>query len=217
MALIVSMMLLGGEIWFGKLNGAVNTLAFGFMVHIYHYTLLTGNKVKTMGSSSPEQSPGLMFWLAYIFPFLILIPVFITVMTSMDVQKQAFGLAILICVPIFILTLSLIGTMLPSAVLRQTASPIAALKRSKSTFWFILWRILVGPTLIFVIFVASTIWANRQGLIPETPSNFSEITPWTTLLLFPTMIGLFNSALTASILSMAYAKSQGETLPELQS
>lgn len=213
--LAISAMLLALDIWFAETSSTGATIIFGLIIHIFHYTLLTGEKINFWRKGTREQNPSFKYFLVYLFPLFISYLVFQSINVFVDDQRQIMAIAILIFTPVIILTLSLIGTMLPSAVLKRTASPIVALRRAQNTFWFVLWRLLLGPTLLITVFIAATLWANKQGILPETPSNFSEITPWTIVLLVPLLIVFFSGALTASILSMAYAKSQNETLPNL--
>lgn len=207
------------EIWGNFSSIFPTTIVSGLLVYIYHDTLLFGTKIDIWKSGKNNPFPGLNFWLACLFPILVSLAVFNIALLIIDVPRnQLMGLILIVLVPLFGIVISFFGTMIPAAVMEESISPFAALKRSRKTFWFIFWRLIIGPFIYSVVIFISFIWMGKNGYAPEYPSTLSQITVWSALYYVTfSLLGVFNNALTASILSMAYAKSKGETLPELKS
>ncbi len=94
---------------------------------------------------------------------------------------------------------------MPAATVGTSTGLKAALKRAHKTFWFILWRLFAGPALYSIVLMTLLVQLGKLSDLPPFPQSFSEISVANTVYnVGMTFFGIFNSALTASILSMAF-------------
>jgi len=190
-------------------------MVYGYLAFAFHFTLLTGTTISMFQLTGQNPSPSWSFWVAFILPifFLILamITTFFIVKASLPDEalpgRAAQGYAMLFSIPVFGVLLAAIGTMIPAATIRTSMGVRAALKRARKSFWFILWRLVTGPTVFSLIFMGVALMLDQQGLVSEVPETFAGITVSNTV--YQTVagfLGIFNTALTASIFSMAYTR-----------
>ncbi len=218
------------DIWGG--DSATKTVApklilHGFLLFLFHYTMLTGSVVEVWRKRSINTGPKMHFWIAFAFPPVVSLAVclaFILLMQSTSLaeavtHEMRFILYMLLFGLSFWIVLSIFGTMLPAATLGSATDFSAALKRSRKSFWFVCWRLLVGPVLYSLSVIAVLVSAIVLGLMPDIPSipnSFADITiynaVWYVALGF---VMIFNNTLTAAILSMAYLRSEEGHNPQV--
>ncbi|WP_170432700.1 hypothetical protein [Ruegeria arenilitoris] len=188
-------------------------MVYGYLAFAFHYTLLTGATTSVFKTSGQTPSPNWSFWVAFILPiFFLLLAMgiaFFIVKAKLPAEMlpgdAALGFAMLVSLPLFGLLLAAIGTMIPAAAIQASTGVRAALKRARRSFWFILWRLITGPTVFTLVFVGVTLTLAQQGLDPAIPETFAGITVSNaTYHTVAGFLGIFNTALTASIFSMAY-------------
>jgi hypothetical protein len=226
--LFVSAFLFAAEIWAnGRIarNLVPQIMGYGYLVFFFHVTMLKGYTVKFWKNGKKNtDSPEKHFWIAYLFP-LIAIVVLIVVLTWVllsifDTQPGYLdaikGLVLLLTALFIAVLVSLFGTMIPAAVVKSSIGFSAALKRARSSFLFILWRLIVGPGLVTIGIFFLIVVLEGQGLALTTPGAFADVTLVNTLLNIALgAIGIFTSALTAAILSMAYLRYEEGQKPQL--
>lgn len=188
-------------------------IVYGYLAFAFHFTLLTGTSISVFQTSSHPPSPSWSFWVAFLLPIFFLLLVigvtFFTVKAKLPAEvlpgDAALGFAMLVSLPLFGLLLAAVGTMIPAAAVRASTGVHAALKRARRSFWFILWRLITGPTVFSLVFVGVTLTMAQHGLDSAVPETFAGITfSNATYHTVAGFLGIFNTALTASIFSMAY-------------
>lgn len=215
------------DIWandspFRKLVPAV--LIHGYLVYIFHLTLLKGPPIKLFGKNSLALSPDRHFWIAFVSMSVVAIflafgffSIVSSSLVSFDVPgNAATGLAFLLSVACLGVLFSVLGTMIPAATIGSAVGFAAALKRARRSFWYILWRLITGPTLsslgIFVLWIILL----QQGLFPPFPETFSDVTVFNAVSdISLRFFGTFSTALVAAIFSMAYLQVEEGRAPEI--
>ncbi|WP_127114885.1 hypothetical protein [Shimia sediminis] len=208
--LATSVILFAFDIWAATsaIKGLVpKFFVYGFLIFNFHFTTLKGIRVSAFGSIPPGGKPTFNFWFAYGLPVAAIVVVFFVSFNALNEPygTSAAGYSTLIMLVAFGLFLALFGTMIPAATVGTSVGLRAALRRSRQSFWFVLWRLILGPGLYGVCLFSLVIVLQNKGIIPPEPQAFAQVTPinalWSVTI---TILGLFNSALTATILSMAY-------------
>ncbi|WP_159453904.1 hypothetical protein [Ruegeria meonggei] len=190
-------------------------MVYGYLAFAFHFTLLTGTTVSVFQFFPQNSSPSWSFWVAFLLPIFFLIlamvtTIFIVKSTLPDEAlsgREALGYAMLFSIPLFGVLLAAVGTMIPAATIRTSTGVRAALRRARRSFWFILWRLVTGPTVFSLIFMGVALTLDQQGFASEVPETFAGITVSNAV--YQTVagfLGIFNTALTASIFSMAYTR-----------
>ncbi|MBO9477666.1 hypothetical protein J7382_08990 [Shimia sp. R11_0] len=207
----------------GSSGVAASVIVQGFLVFVFHAALLTGASPNIFGNFGKDLQPTWRFWVAYAVPLTFCIAAMLIV-AFLFLGGVAIGgsteiwviLVFLVVVPFWGVLIALIGTMVPAATLRQSISLSATLKRGRRSFWFVLWRLALGPGVFASALFALLMFLESHSIAPSFPETFQELTvingAWSVLVEF---IGLFSSALAASVLSMAYVRVEGgELFPE---
>lgn len=106
-------------------------------------------------------------------------------------KDQTVGVAILIFLPLYLLSLSLFGTAMPAAVDRD---PRYSLRAGMKTTFGMMGRLLLGPGLCNVVLfaaIAALVWAEAQMAAPLSPvATFVETAALTFLGFFPAIVGV---------------------------
>lgn len=186
-------------------------MAYGYTAYFFHLTILTGFEDSLFKKGSKAQTPKFGFWVAYFLPVLVLIvavvmslKVFLARYISLLMPELVVYVALLFAVFIFGVFLAVFGTMIPAAVVGRGTGISAAFVRAKSTIFYVFPRLVLGPFLVSVVWfviasileriVGNQIGAQSVlGFVLETGSN---------------LLGYFSIALTASILSSAFLRSE---------
>lgn len=204
-------------------TGLVGSIViYGFAVFAFHFTSLTGQPINLFRKIEKETGPTWRFWVAYIAPLAFLLITIILIAfwlasfeTGIGSTDSMTGLLLIASMPLFGIALSLVGSMLPAGVMRHPIGLRVTLRRARTTFWFILWRLVAGPALAFGVLVGGVLYLEALGVFPSLSTSRGDFSMDQAILdtLFG-MIGFFTSALTASILSMAYLKAGGLVINE---
>lgn len=186
-------------------------MAYGYIAYFFHLTILTGFEDSLFKKGSKAPTPKFGFWLAYLLPFLVLFAavilsfkLFLPKFISLLLPGLVGYVALLFAVFIFGVFLAVFGTMIPAAVVGRSTGISAAFVRAKSTIFYVFPRLVLGPFLVSVVWfviasileriVGYQIGAQRVlGFVLETGSN---------------LFGYFSIALTTSILSSAFLRSE---------
>lgn len=186
-------------------------MAYGYTAYFFHLTILTGFEDSLFKKGSKAPVPKFSFWLAYFLPVLVLIAavifslkLFLAKFISLLLPGLVVYVALLFAVFIAGVFLAVFGTMIPAAVVGRGTGIAAAFARSRSTILYVFPRLALGPFLVSVVWfvIASIIerivgyqigTQSVLGIVMETGSN---------------LFGYFSIALTASILSSAYLRSE---------
>ncbi len=171
---------------------------------------------KDMGPDATMQQDW-HFWIAYLFPFITLVGAAsgIAFLIHSILPSGELALDVILSFSLFIsLTLSLFvlsgfGTMIPAAIAKKSVGFKAALKRSHGSYWFVFWRLLVGPALLGFVWVSMVTFLSLTELVPQIPETFSGVTVTNTFWsITAEFLGSFLGALCASIFSLAYLRAE---------
>ena len=218
---MISLLSFGIELWAaGKPSKSLvpTLLLHGYIIYIFHFCILTDFKGSLLTKNANIGNPKMRFWLAFSLPLIALMVMTFSIAmilaTQLTEEAVAPGLskfAALLCgIVILWFLLSLVGTMIPAAVLNKPIALGVTLRRTRKTFFPIFWRLLVGPGLYGAItFSALAVMAMKE-IVPNPPAGFSDVTltngAYSVLINF---LSFYTSALTAAVLSMAYLRAEG--------
>lgn len=219
--LFMSLLSFGIELWSAarSMKMPVPTLMLhGYAIYIFHLCILTDFKGSLLTKNENISVPNMRFWLAFFLPLIVLVVVALLVANALgsqlDGEALAPGVAKLIAMTCSIVALwfflSLIGTMIPAAVLNKPIGFGVTLRRARETFLPIFWRLLVGPGLYGATSILAFTFLAMNDVAPNPPAGFSDVTltngAFSVLINF---LSFFTSALTAAVLSMAYMRVEG--------
>lgn len=217
--LLVSTTLFAADLYSaGRISTALvpSLLGYGYLAYIFHASLLEDFHQKTWGSDATMQQDW-RFWIAYLFPFVTLLGAALgiaflihSILPSGKLTLDVIlSVSLLISLTISLFLLSVFGTMIPAAIAKKSVGFKAALKRSHGSYWFVFWRLLVGPAFMGIVWVSLGTFLTLTELVPQIPETFSEVTVtnafWSIAVKF---LGSFLSALCASIFSLAYLRAE---------
>lgn len=202
----------------------VGTIAlYGFMAFAFHCAVLTGEKMDFWGRTDSGHKPSWRFWVAYMWPPLVMVIVLLIVVSQVrnmmpqrDLATEIIPISAFVAVPFFVVLLAFIGTMLPAATLGHPIGLGPTLKRTRATFWFVLWRLVAGPVVVTAVWVVANISVKlvafeMSGFVLVSPESLESLTFGGAIFsVAASFVGFFNTALATAILSMAYMKAGGE-------
>lgn len=119
---------------------------------------------------------------------------------------------LILALPLFLITFSLFGTVLPAIVVEGNRSIARAIRRGFKTFFFTAGRLIIGPGVILALmfWFALAYPYSDDGLIMADFENFSvqNLIP----AIFLTFVSAISTVMLAVILSQAYVRAE-EKLP----
>jgi len=206
-------MLFAAEAWVGDRQSALlagEVFGYGYMVFVFHWTLLTGKPLSTFRRNAPNANPRGAFWLVIIGVSVLglaiaLVIAFVVTRIVLEDSKALLGVFLLVTYPAIGLILAVFGTLIPVAVLGDPLSLSENFTRAGKSFSYVLWRLIAGPGVASIAYFALIIASSRAGILPAPPTSLASITLANAA--FGVFVGAYFlsiSALTASILSMAY-------------
>lgn len=219
--LLMSLLSFGIELWAaGKPSRTLVPIFFlhGYVIYIFHFCILTDFKGSLLTKNANIGNPRMRFWLAFSLPLIALMitTFFIASLLATQLSEEAVApglskfVALMCGIVILWFLLSLVGTMIPAAVLNKPIAFDVTLRRARKTFVPIFWRLLVGPGLYGAIATSAFTFMVVKDIAPNPPVGFSNVTltngAFSVLINF---LSFFPSALTAAVLSMAYMRVEG--------
>lgn len=201
------------------LNMIPNIVAFGYLAFYFYVSLLTGNAVEMWKKSETKVPMRIQYWLAYLFPVVTafaILGAFGLLVGHLLPRESAVISALFLSFTTLPILVCLLGTMIPAAVLGLPIGLSVTLNRARSTFWFIMVRLVAGPGVCLIGLALLAMQLNHYGLIKNVPGNASD--PLVCDVAWGVGTNIFDffvGALVASILSMAYLRSEENRNPVL--
>lgn len=131
-------------------------LLYGFVLFAFHSTIQNGTSTKLADLLKTSYGPNRKFWFAIGFQlisFIILafaIVLLLTVLLGSQTEGAGLTLYALVLAAYGII-IALFGTMIPASVMGANTGVSAAWTRARLVFWPVLWRLIVGPGLVFLL------------------------------------------------------------------
>lgn len=196
-------------------GGAGTLVAWFIVLYSFHRLLLLGENGRAKPSSQgPKQAMGRFLLVA-----LLLAAIPFAVATGMLLRLWQGGLAdgaggvalvlaVLTCLIVYLAMLTLFGTALPAAAVRDRFGLGLTLSRARRTALGILGGMIIGPGLFGTLTLAALLLAAAAlGPPPATYSPDAGLSPSGLLLgMAIQVLALFNATLSVAVLCRAYRK-----------
>lgn len=219
--LAISSVILAATIYGDTTEGSSGTfvgelIAWSGIAYVAHSMLLQN----TSGmSGTTNNKPFFRFiWrtgVLTLLPVLLVIPVFFTASSAENNSKEVLVLAALILIsPLYLVVFGLFGTCLPAVVMDEGYKIGRTFRRGIRTFLPTIGRLIVGPGLLMSLVIGIAIFYpfySGDGRVLSETYHFepANLIPYVAF----TLIGVFTTVLTATILSKAYVSGEAKLGP----